>query len=64
MNRYYQAIRQLPVMDSSVIVMHLDGVSYDEMAEVLGISKNHAGVRLNRAKARLAKLMKGTVNEF
>jgi RNA polymerase sigma-70 factor (ECF subfamily) len=64
LEQLYQAIRQLPVMDSCVIVMHLDGVSYDEMAEVLGISKNHVGVRLNRAKARLAKLMKGTVNEF
>ncbi len=64
LEQLYQAIRQLPVIDSSVILMHLDGVSYDEMAEVLGISKNHVGVRLNRAKARLANLMKGAVNEL
>ena len=64
LDQLYQAIRQLSVADSSVIVMHLDGLSYDEMAEVLGISTNHVGVRLNRAKTRLAKLMKGAVNEF
>ena len=64
LEQLYQAIRQLSVMDSSVIVMHLDGVSYDEMAEVLGISKNHVGVRLNRAKGRLAKFMKGSVNDI
>ncbi len=60
----YQAIRKLPFIDSSIIVMHLDGATYDEMAEVVGISKSHVGVRLNRAKKRLARLMKGAGNDI
>ncbi|MCE5230511.1 RNA polymerase sigma factor [bacterium] len=60
----YRAIRRLPVIDASLILMHLDGVSYDEMADVLGITKSHAGVRLSRAKQKLAELMKGVSDEF
>ncbi|MFC1762389.1 RNA polymerase sigma factor [Planctomycetota bacterium] len=63
LEQLYQAIRQLSVVDSSVIVMHLEGVAYDEMAEVLGMSKSHVGVRLNRAKRRLATFMKGLAHD-
>ena len=51
------AIRQLPVIDASLMLLHLDGVSYEEMAEVLGITKTHVGVRLNRAKKNLGEIM-------
>ena len=60
----YQAIRQLPMIDSSLILLHLDGVSYEEMAEVLGLTKTHVGVRLNRAKKTLAEIMKGLNHEL
>src|ERR1019366_8240285 len=32
--RLYAAIRQLPKVDASLALMHLDGLSYQEMAEV------------------------------
>ena len=54
----YYNIRRLEKIDGSLILMHLDGLSYDEMADVLGISKSNVGVRLNRAKKQLANLMK------
>jgi RNA polymerase sigma-70 factor (ECF subfamily) len=60
----YDNIRKLEKIDSSLILMHLDGLSYDEMADILGISKNNVGVRLNRAKRQLADLMKGLIDEF
>jgi len=60
----YEAIRKLPKIDSSVILMYLDGLSYREMAEVLGISENNVGVKLNRTKKQLAKLMKGLIDDF
>jgi RNA polymerase sigma-70 factor (ECF subfamily) len=39
MERLYAAIRQLPKVDASLALMHLDGLSYQEMAEVPGISE-------------------------
>jgi len=44
--------------------MHLDGLSYQEMAEVLGISENYVGVKLNRIRKQLADQLKGEINEL
>ena len=44
--------------------LYLDGLSYDEIAEIIGISKSNVGVRLNRARKRLAQLLKGIVDDF
>ena len=63
-DQLYKAIRQLPVIDSCVVLMHLDGLSYEDMSKVLGISKNHVGVRLNRAKKALARDLKGLLDEI
>ena len=52
-DRLYGAIRTLPKVDASIVLLHLDGLSYREMADVLGISLSNVGVRLNRAKRRL-----------
>jgi RNA polymerase sigma-70 factor (ECF subfamily) len=60
----YTAIRQLPKVDASLALMHLDGLSYREMGEVLGISENHAGVKLNRIRKQLAEQLKGAMNEL
>jgi RNA polymerase sigma-70 factor, ECF subfamily len=60
----YAAIRELPKVDASLALMHLNGLSYAEMAEVLGISENYIGVKLNRIRKQLADQMKGSVNEL
>ena len=60
----YVAIRQLPVLDASLALMHLDGVSYREMSEVLGITESNVGVRLNRIRKQLAEMLKGANNEL
>jgi len=62
--RLYAAIRQLPKVDASLALMHLDGLSYQEMAEVLGISENYIGVKLNRIRKQLADLLKGATDEL
>lgn len=56
-DRLYQAIHQLPKTDIALMLLYLDEMSYREMASVLGISENHVGVRLNRAKQALATLL-------
>lgn len=53
----YKAIHQLPKGDAALVLLYLDGLTYREMAEVFGISENHVGVKLNRAKKTLSILM-------
>jgi RNA polymerase sigma-70 factor (ECF subfamily) len=57
--RLYEAIHQLPKTDAALVLLYLEELSYQEMAEVLGISESNVGVKLNRAKKALSELMKG-----
>jgi RNA polymerase sigma-70 factor (ECF subfamily) len=57
--RLYTAIRALPKLDASLALMHLDGLSYREMGDVLGMTENHIGVRLTRLRKQLTEQMKG-----
>lgn len=56
--RLYAAIRELPKSDAALVLLYLDGLTYREMAEVLGISENHVGVKLSRARQTLASRLK------
>ena len=55
LEQLYAAIRSLPEVDRSLILLSLDGVSYDEMATIHGLSESNVGVRLNRIKQRLTQ---------
>jgi RNA polymerase sigma-70 factor, ECF subfamily len=55
----YNAIHQLPKTDATLVLLYLDELSYQEMAEVLGIPESNVGVKLNRAKKALSALMNG-----
>jgi RNA polymerase sigma-70 factor (ECF subfamily) len=63
-DRLYAAIRQLPKADAALVLLHLEDLSYREMAEVLGISETNVGAKLSRARKVLAELMKEVVYEF
>jgi RNA polymerase sigma-70 factor, ECF subfamily len=54
----YDAIHKLPKADAALVLLYLDDLSYQEMAEVLGLSESNVGVKLNRAKKALSTLMK------
>ncbi|MHC4476871.1 MAG: RNA polymerase sigma factor [Planctomycetota bacterium] len=60
----YTAIRKLPKIDASLVLMHLDSLSYQQMAEILGISTSNVGVKLNRAKKQLAQSLKGLLDDL
>lgn len=60
----YRAIRDLPKLEASLALMHLDGLSYREMGEVLSILENHVGVRLHRVRKQLAENLKGNDHEL
>lgn len=62
MAQLYEAIDQLSVIEKAVVMLYLDDKSYEEMAQILGISKSNVGVKLNRIKSKLEKLIKTTAN--
>ncbi len=49
----YRLISGLNKMDKALILMWLDERSYDEIAEVTGLSRNNVATRLRRIKQRL-----------
>lgn len=51
--RLAACIRQLTLEQQQVITLALEGMSYQEIAQVLDITTNLVGVRLKRAKAAL-----------
>jgi RNA polymerase sigma-70 factor (ECF subfamily) len=53
------AVRELPIAQRQIIAMALEGMSYTEMGDVLEISSNNVGVRLNRARNRLQEIIDG-----
>jgi RNA polymerase sigma factor (sigma-70 family) len=60
----YAAIRQLPPLDRSLILLHLDGVSYTEAAEIHGLNESNVGVRLHRVKQKLTDLLEALKHEL
>jgi len=63
LERLYAAIRLLPKVERSLILLHLDGRNYREMSDVVGISEANVGARLTRARRRLAETMTGGSHE-
>ncbi|MDN3652520.1 RNA polymerase sigma factor [Thalassotalea ponticola] len=53
----YAAIRQLSELDRAIIVLYLDDYQYKQIAEIIGIKANNIGVRINRIKQQLYKLI-------
>jgi RNA polymerase sigma-70 factor (ECF subfamily) len=51
------AIRQLSEIERAMIMMALEEIPYDEIAETVGITQNNVRVRMNRIREKLKKLM-------
>jgi len=51
-----EAVSNLDEIDRSIMLLWLDE-SYDQIAGIIGISPSNVGVRINRAKETLRKLM-------
>jgi RNA polymerase sigma-70 factor, ECF subfamily len=62
--RLYAAIRQLPKYDAALVLLYLDGLTYRQMSDVIGITESNVGVKLIRAKKALTRLLNEPANEF
>ena len=50
----YQRIAELDEANRALALLMLDGFSYRDMSQILGLSESNVGVKINRIKAALA----------
>lgn len=51
----YSAIGSLGKIDRAVIILKLEGFSYDDISEVVGLTKTNVATKINRIKQKLKK---------
>jgi RNA polymerase sigma-70 factor, ECF subfamily len=49
----YSAIGNLPKLDKAIMLLQLDGFSYDEISEIIGLTKTNVATKINRIKMKL-----------
>jgi RNA polymerase sigma-70 factor (ECF subfamily) len=54
-----KSISSLKKQDRLIITLLLEGMSYHEIADITGISINYVGVKINRIKKQLEKMING-----
>jgi len=55
--RLFTALKQLDDSEKAIITLYLEDFNYQQIAEVIGINENHVGVKLNRIKHKIQKLL-------
>lgn len=57
MELLYGCIQELSKVDRAIIFLHLEHHSYDEIAEITGLSRSNVSVRIVRIKKKLRELL-------
>lgn len=57
--KLYRAIKLLKESDRAIVLLYLEDKSYKEMSEILGITVTNVGVKVNRLKDKLKKMING-----
>lgn len=55
--RMYEALRRLGNSERAIISLFLEDYSYQEIAEITGITENYVGVKINRIKNKLKAIL-------
>lgn len=53
----YTAIYKLNPLEKALVTLFLEDLTYEQIAEATGITTNHVGVMLHRAKKKLSALL-------
>jgi len=61
-NKLHLCINTLEKQDRIIISLVLEGLKYNEIADITGLKTNHIGVKINRIKPILYTLMKEVQN--
>ena len=56
--KLHDLITQLELVDRSLDLLWLEGINYDEIGAIIGITPNNVGVRLGRIKEKLVQMSK------
>ena len=57
----YALINQLDVMDRGLVLLWLEGIGYDEIAAIMGITVANVGIKLHRIKEKLVQKSKSVL---
>ncbi|MBD1427900.1 MULTISPECIES: RNA polymerase sigma factor [Sphingobacterium] len=55
--RLFAALKQLNDSDKAIVTLYLEDLSYQQIADIIGISETYVGVKLNRIKAKIQKII-------
>ncbi|WP_449437821.1 RNA polymerase sigma factor [Pedobacter steynii] len=55
--RLFAVLKQLNESERVIITLYFDELSYRQIAEIIGINENNLGVKLNRIKLKIQKLI-------
>lgn len=58
LRQLYQLINQLGQLDKSIILLYLEEKSYEEIAEITGLTLTNVATKLSRIKDKLKKMKK------
>ena len=56
LRRLYQLIGRLNQLEKSLILLYLEDKSYDEMAEITGLTQTNVATKLSRIKEKLRQM--------
>mgnify|MGYP006290024991 CR=1 FL=1 len=60
----YQAIEQLSDIEKAITMLYMEEKNYDDIADIMGMTRNNVGVKINRIKKKLKKLYKEVENGY
>ena len=59
----YKAISTLSTLNKAIVLLYLEDMNYEEIADITGLSKSNVGVRLMRIKKELESKLKKQLNQ-
>ncbi|MBD2700268.1 RNA polymerase sigma factor [Spirosoma sp. BT702] len=55
--QFYAAVDHLSPIEKALVFLYVDDNSYEEIARIMGISPSNVGVKLNRIKGKLKRIV-------
>lgn len=59
LEKMFAAINELPLLEKTIISLHLEGIDHGGIAEICGINEGNVRVRFHRSKKKLKQIMEG-----
>ena len=56
-DQLYEVIQYLSEIEKAIILLYLEGYSYKEISDIIGLPENNIGVKINRIKTKLLKIL-------